>query len=104
MVSEAGAVPSEVHPVAVFAGVDQGATHASFVLSPAVARASGDGRCSPDRKTCRMLTLKVGDAQSLRYKPEEGPSKTYHLAVVSIERIRIAGDSASPVSRTSRGG
>ncbi|HEY7074568.1 MAG TPA: hypothetical protein VH418_04340 [Solirubrobacteraceae bacterium] len=57
------ALPSTNNPVLVYMGLQDGGKTAVFMVGADVTQLEGDGRCTPDAKTCDTLRLKAGDTE-----------------------------------------
>ena len=76
-------LPGNDHPIAQFVSTDLQGTHASFVISPNVSGADGDGNCAPSRNDCQFLKLSAGEGERLFYEPN---GETYRLKLTAINR------------------
>jgi hypothetical protein len=76
-------LPGNDRPIVQFVSTDLQGTSASFVISPDVTGADGDGNCAPSRRDCQFLKLSVGEGERLFYEPN---GETYRLKLTAITR------------------
>jgi hypothetical protein len=76
-------LPGNDRPIVQFVSTDLQGTSASFVISPDVTGADGDGNCAPSRRDCQFLKLSVGEGERLFFEPN---GETYRLKLTAITR------------------
>lgn len=81
-----GSLLPKKQPLLVFIGVSENGERAAFDVSPEVTRVRGDGACIGGKQGCRLLFMNEGDAVDLL---TESPSRTFRLAVESIDFVEV---------------
>lgn len=76
-------LPSTQDPVAQYLGVREDGRSALFLLNPAVS-ASGDGYCSPNPRSCQLITLRAGESEFLDAHSSTRGTVQYELDVLSV--------------------
>lgn len=74
-------LPGKSHPVLQYVLTDLGGNRADFVVSNAVTRVQGEGKCAPTPSDCQFLELAVGDSAKLDYGPT---ARTYGIKLLKV--------------------
>ena len=77
-------LPNETKPLAVFLGVDSGASNAVFLLDSTVQQA-GEGSCKPSARACDFLLLGSGSEHTLA----DAEGTEYTIRIDQIRKVSV---------------
>ncbi|MCW3011260.1 MAG: hypothetical protein JWO90_1664, partial [Solirubrobacterales bacterium] len=91
-------LPSADNPYLVYLGVTETEEAVSFLLSTDV-RATGDGKCLPNKTSCESIELRRGQSAELEVTSDDGRLTRWVLDLVRIDKTGKAAPSRAVAAR-----